>query len=179
MDPDYAAELVALIEQSGVELLRIPPDVAAHRPGSGKWSIKEIVGHLIDSAVNNQQRFVTAQLTSDLVFAGYDQDAWVTTQRYQDAPWSDLVVLWRDLNLHIARTMTSIPIEVRRRQRREHNLDRIAFRPIPADQPTTLDYLMRDYVEHMKHHLGQIAVLDRRPSLGARGRDSGKAVESR
>lgn len=156
MDQDYAAELVVVVEEASARLHLVSSEAAARRPSPEDWSIKEIIGHLIDSALNNHRRFVLAQWTTDLVVSGYDPDAWVATQRYREAPWPGLVDLWRELNLHVARTMTSIPADVRMRERREHNLDEIAFHPVPTDQPTTLDYLMRDYVVHLKHHLGEI-----------------------
>jgi hypothetical protein len=155
----YAAELRDLTERTAAELLLIAPVVAARRPAPGKWSIKEIVGHLIDSASNNHPRFVRAQWTSDLVLSGYDQDAWVAAQRYQDAAWPDLVLPWREFNRHLARTVAAIPTDLRELERHPHNLDRMAFRPVPADQPVTLDYLMRDYIEHLEHHLRQIGDL--------------------
>src|SRR5262249_25822974 len=94
------------------------------------WSKKQILGHLIDSASNNHQRFVRAQFTDDLLFPGYDQDAWVFSQRYQDAPWLELVPLFRLFNLHIARVIEAIPEEVRMKPRVKHNLHQLAFIPV-------------------------------------------------
>ncbi len=122
----------------------------------GKWSRKEIVGHLIDSASNNHQRFVRAQFTDDLVFPGYDQDAWVSVQQYGIAPWSSLVALFAEFNLHLARVIERIPQDVRTRAWMRHNLYEIAFTQIPAGEPTTLEYFMGDYVVHLEHHLAQI-----------------------
>ncbi|MDQ2929666.1 MAG: DinB family protein [Gemmatimonadota bacterium] len=122
----------------------------------GRWSRKEIVGHLIDSASNNHQRFVRAQFTNDLVFPGYDQDGWVSAQRYGIAPWSSLVTLFAEFNLHLARVIESIPQDVRTHARMRHNLHEIAFTQIPASEPTTLEYFMGDYVVHLEHHLAQI-----------------------
>jgi hypothetical protein len=122
----------------------------------GKWSRKEIVGHLIDSASNNHQRFVRAQFTDELICPTYDQDAWVRSQRYRDAPWNELVSLLALLNLQLARVMEASPPEIRTLPRARHNLDRVAFHAIPANEPATLEYFMGDYVVHLEHHLAQI-----------------------
>ena len=92
---DYADDLKATVTAAAVSLAALPEDAASVRPSPGKWSPKETIGHLIDSAANNHQRFVRAQLQDDLVFAGYAQDDWVATQKYQDASWPDLLTLWR------------------------------------------------------------------------------------
>jgi hypothetical protein len=90
------------------------------------------------------------------VFPGYAQDEWVAAQQYQQAPWAELLALWRSYNRHIARLMEAMPAEVRMRERRRHNLHELAWRTVPADCPTTLDYFMRDYVLHLHHHIRQI-----------------------
>jgi hypothetical protein len=151
----YIAELRTIVERESARLLGAPPDAVERRPATGGWSAKEVLGHLIDSAAVNHQRFVRAQW-QDLVFAAYAQDDWVMAQQYQKAPWIELVALWREYNRHIARVMAAIPLDVRMREQRRHNLNEIAMNPAPADQPSTLDYLMRDYVEHLQHHLKQI-----------------------
>ena len=123
------------------------------RPAEGKWSPREIIGHLVDSASNNHQRFVRGQFQDTLVFPGYAQDDWVRAGQYQDAPWDDLVELWRTFNLQIARVMAATPDEVRRRESLTTQLRSIGFKAIPQGQPATLDHLMRDYVAHLEHHL--------------------------
>ena len=153
---DYTEDLVTAVEAAFRSLSALSEDAAARRPAPGKWSPKEIIGHLIDSAANNHQRFVRAQFQDDLVFPGYAQDEWVAAQRYQDAPWGELLELWRAYNRHIARLIEAMPAEVRMRERRRHNLHERAWRAVPADTPTTLDYFMRDYVLHLHHHLRQI-----------------------
>ena len=137
-------------------LLALSEADAERSPAPGKWSPKEVIGHLIDSASNNHGRFVRAQFEDDLVFLEYEQDSWVASQRYRTAPWKELVELWRFLNLHIARVIEALPASVRERPRKRHNFDRTAWRPVPSETPSTLEYFLRDYVEHMKHHLGQI-----------------------
>jgi len=157
--PDYADDLRATVASASASLASMTDQVASQRPAPGKWSPKEIIGHLVDSAANNHQRFVRAQFQDDLIFPGYDQDGWVAVQRYQDAPWQDLVALWRSYNLHIARLMQATPDEVRLRERPRHNLHELAWQTVPAGAPATLDYFMRDYVLHLHHHLRQIGQL--------------------
>jgi hypothetical protein len=153
---DYADDLKATVAAAAASLAALPEDAATVRPSPGKWSPKEIIGHLIDSAANNHQRFVRAQLQDDLVFAGYAQDDWVATQKYQDASWPDLLTLWRTYNLHIAWIIETMPADARLRERRRHNLHELAWQRVPVETPTTLDYFMRDYVLHLHHHLRQI-----------------------
>jgi hypothetical protein len=132
-------------------------DAEAARPRApGKWSRKQIVGHLIDSASNNHQRFVRAQFTDDLISPTYDQEAWVESQRYDVSGWSELVALWFHFNLHLAHVMEVCPADARTRASTRHNLHEVAFRPVAASEATTLDYFMRDYVVHLEHHLAQI-----------------------
>ncbi len=153
---DFLADFRETVERGAAAMLEISEAEAARRPAPGKWSPKEIVGHLIDSASNNHQRFVRAQFQDDLVFAGYAQDAWVAAQRYQQAPWPALVELWRAYNLHLAHVIEAVPEAVRLRPHRRHNFHQIAWQTVPEDTPATLDYFMRDYAAHLKHHLRQI-----------------------
>jgi hypothetical protein len=152
----YVEELRRAVEAAVPRLLSLTESDAKARPRPGKWSPAEIIGHLIDSASNNHQRFVRAQFQDDLVFPGYDQDKWVACQAYRDAHWIDLVTLWKTFNIHIARIMENFPASVRNSPRAKHNLDKLAWRAVPPDQPATLDYFMSDYVDHLKHHLSQI-----------------------
>ena len=142
---------------SATPALEVISDADASLPRApGKWSRKEIVGHLIDSASNNHERFVRAQFTDDLICPTYDQEAWVRTQRYRDASWIELVLLWAHFNLHLARVMEAVPSEDRTLPRTRHNLHQVAFRTVAENEPTTLEYFMQDYVVHLEHHLRQI-----------------------
>lgn len=119
-------------------------DVTRDR-GAGKWVTKEILGHLIDSAVNNHQRFVRAQLANPCAGPGYDQEAWVSLHRYRERPWTDLVALWVALNGHIAAVIASVPGE------------KLQTPCIVGDRgPAPLEWWMQDYLCHLKHHLAQI-----------------------
>ena len=172
--PECAVNLLAAVDAAQPWLLAFNDDRTMERPGAGKWSPREILGHLIDSASNNHQRFVRGRWQEDLVFTGYDQDAWVEAQRYQETPWPELVALWAAYNRQLARVMASVPTEVRQASRLRHNFDRIAYRPVPADQPSTLGYFMDDYVLHLEHHLRQIHELGW-PGSGDRGPGAKKA----
>jgi hypothetical protein len=152
----YVRELLDAVEHGTPALLALSDAASARHPAPGKWSPREIVGHLVDSATHNLHRFIRAQFQDDLVFTGYAQDAWVATQRYQEAPWAELVALWGALNRHLARVMVAVPEAVRRREHRRHNLHEMAWRPVPAEDATSLDYFMGDYVGHLQHHLRQI-----------------------
>ena len=155
---EYAAELREAVEEAATILHRMSDEDSRRSPKPGKWCPREIIGHLIDSASNNHQRFVRAQLKDDLLFDGYEQDAWVSLQHYRDAPWNELIDLWRNFNLHIVRIMQLAPYDERVRKRARHNLDEIAWQPVPGDEPATLDYFMSDYVGHLKHHLAQLGI---------------------
>jgi hypothetical protein len=153
---DCVDDLRSTIAAESVRLLSISDSDASIKPAPGKWSPKEIIGHLIDSAANNHGRFVRAQLTDDMVFEGYEQDEWVRLQRYNERRWSDLIALWQHYNAHIASVIESIAPDRLSLQRSSHNLDVVGWKTIPRDQPATLDYFIRDYVAHLKHHLSQI-----------------------
>ena len=153
---DFAEDLRLTVEDAAPCLLALGDEDSAARPAPGAWSKKETLGHLIDSATNNHRRFVLAQLDDGLDFEGYAQEGWVGVQHYNDEPWPQLVALWRHYNLHLAHVMSHAPEEKLRREHRLHTLDRIAFELVEKERPATLEYLMRDYVVHLKHHLDQI-----------------------
>jgi hypothetical protein len=163
----YVTDLRASVERATDVLLALPETTITARRAPGAWSVKEIIGHLVDSAANNHQRFVRAQGQADLIFSGYEQDEWVRVQDYQDMPWGDLLTLWHAYNHHLARVMALVPDAVRLQRHTRHNLHEIGWRPIRADRPATLDDLMRDYVDHLRHHLTQIEALTSRPILRA------------
>ena len=112
---------------------------------SGGWSRKEVIGHLIDSASNNHQRFVRAVLQTSLDFPGYDQDGSVRVQAIQSADWSILVGLWVAYNRYLAHVIAHLPAS---------KLD-TACR-IGQGETVTLGFLATDYLSHLVHHLAQI-----------------------
>lgn len=152
---EFLREFEETIRNAAVRLQEISPEDSARHNG-GEWSRREILGHLIDSATNNHQRFVRAQFKDDLVFPGYEQEQWVSSQKYNDEPWSDLIELWRAYNLHLLHVVAVIPENVLTQPRDKHSLDQIAFKTVDQSAPATLEYLIRDYLDHLKHHLDQI-----------------------
>lgn len=153
---DAAEDLRQTVTEAAERLRIISDDESAVRPAPGKWSPREIIGHLIDSAANNHQRFVRAQFVDHLSFDGYEQEDWVAAQKYQESSWPDLIELWRLYNLHLADLMANTSSETLTKPRSDHNLHRIAWKTVPADEPATLEYFMRDYIGHLKNHLRQI-----------------------
>lgn len=153
---EFLGDFRSTVVNATVRLREISAEESARKSSPDKWSIKEVLGHLIDSAANNHQRFVRAQFTDDLVFPGYEQEKWVNAQRYIDEPWNEMVQLWNSYNLHLLHVIAAIPEATLLRARIRHNLDQIALHPVDKNDPTTLDYFVRDYLVHMKHHLDQI-----------------------
>lgn len=156
VDRSFIDRFERTVDESAARMVALSDADAAAPRMPGKWSRKEIVGHLLDSALHNQTRFVRGQLQEDLIFDGYDQDAWVRAQRYRDQPWADLVDAWRAANRRIATTMRMAPDEALQRPRRRHNFDEIEFEALPPGAPATLEFMMRDYIAHLEHHLRQI-----------------------
>jgi hypothetical protein len=104
-----------------------------------------VLGHLIDSAANNHQRFVRAQHADAIMLPGYEQNHWVESQGYQDADWPHLVALWTHLNLHLADVISRIPPA------------KYAVRCVIGDsEPLTLETIVIDYLRHLEHHVAQI-----------------------
>ena len=140
-------ELESLLALAVPRLLALTETECSFRPAPDKWSKKEILGHLIDSASNNHQRFVRAQLSSEIRLPSYEQEDWVRTQAYQTESWENLVQLWKAFNLHLLHLGAEIQGE---------RLNSMCF--IGTDEPVTLEFIITDYVRHVKHHLRQIIV---------------------
>ena len=140
-----AAELRAEIRDTGARLRGVTEHDAAAAREAGKWTRKETLGHLIDSAANNHQRFVRAQFEDPFAGPGYDQRAWVTANAYAQREWRELVDVWSVLNGHLACVMAGVPP------------GKLQTRCVIGNgPPVTLEWLMRDYLVHMRHHLAQI-----------------------
>jgi len=146
MTEGIAMELSKIVDEAAAELRLLSEESAAAKPNPDVWSVKEIVGHLIDSAANNHQRFVRAQHVQHLEFPGYEQDFWVRSQEYQSYTWREVVDFWVLYNRHLAHIIPRVPPAA---------LD-IPCR-IGEDEAVTLRFLIDDYLRHLRHHLSQIA----------------------
>jgi len=154
MNSDY--NLKEIVLAAFEELLIATDQQVSIKPSPEKWSAKETLGHLIDSATVNHGRFVRALTSDKLHGETYDQDAWVEAQEYQMLNWQDLLITWRQLNMQLAYLMYITEDDVRNQARTKHNLHEIAFKGFPKEEPATLGAFMEDYVIHLRHHLGQI-----------------------
>jgi DinB family protein len=138
-------QLFEIIEKARLELKAIDEKIASTKKIEGKWSMKEIIGHLIDSAANNHQRFVRLQNPTEIVSVKYDQEFWVEAQAYQSEKWVDLVELWYFYNKHLSHLVANL---------NQAMLDNKCDMGYPEDK--TLEFVVRDYIRHLDHHLKQI-----------------------
>lgn len=140
-----ATDLGHTVAQARPMLLSLTNADTSTRPSPKKWSKKEILGHLMDSAGNNHQRFVRAALQGSLTFPGYDQEPLVDLQKFSEMDWSFLVDLWASYNRFLAHVLSVLPA----------GAAQITCK-IGNNPPATLEFIAEDYVAHLKHHLNQI-----------------------
>ena len=153
---EFLEDFQATVLDATNRLREMPAAESCHKSAPDDWAPIEILGHLVDSAANNHQRFVRAQFTDDLVFSGYEQNEWVSSQKYAEESWPELIQLWSSYNLHLHHVASVIPAPILTKPRTTHTLDQIAFNLVEKSKAATLEYLIRDYVDHLRHHLDQI-----------------------
>lgn len=126
-------------------LTRFTEAESEQRPSPERWTKKEVIGHLIDSASNNHQRFVRGQLANGQEFPDYEQEGWVRIQQYQVAAWHNLIDLWRAYNTHLLHVAECMSAEGQKATCR-----------VGDGSVVTLAWLFVDYVDHLEHHLRKI-----------------------
>ena len=141
-----ADELEKIIDECSPELKRISPEKFNSKESPGKWSKKEILGHLIDSAQNNIRRFIVAQY-EDRPKITYNQDKWVVISDYQHYDEDDLIMLWELINKHICCILRNTSQEMAERESQTEDLH-------------TIEWLAKDYNRHLLHHLHQVLDLE-------------------
>ena len=141
-----ASRLESIITDHLPALKKIPGEVYAVKPAPGKWSKKEILGHLIDSAQNNIRRFIAAQY-EDKPFIVYNQDKWVIASAYQQWDPSAIIDLWYQVNFQVCMILRNMPSEMYHRECQTQKVHTIAW-------------LAEDYVKHLLHHLHVVLELE-------------------
>jgi hypothetical protein len=139
-------ELGEIIERHVPALLALSEDKLTLKSSPTKWSKKEVLGHLVDSAQNNIRRFIVAQ-HEELPLIIYNQDKWVAAVNYQQYDSKDLIQLWKLLNKHMIVVLKNITPELAERQ-------------CQTGGPHTIEWLANDYVTHLRHHLHQVLDLE-------------------
>jgi hypothetical protein len=140
-----SAELERVVDSTEERLLQISEPDSGKPLRAGGWSPKQVVGHLIDSASNNHQRFVRAALQGSLEFPGYDQDGCVRVQAVQEMPWPSLIAFWAGYNRYLAHILAHLPEDALQAPCR-----------IGSSEPVTLQFLAEDYLVHLVHHIQQM-----------------------
>jgi hypothetical protein len=146
---ELSDQLRCLVEAAEPGLRQIPEAESMRPVLTGGWSRKHVLGHLIDSASNNHQRFVRAMLQPSLDFPNYDQEGNIRVQAVQEAEWVLLVSLWAAYNSYLVHLIAHIP---------PSQLDTPCR--IGVGEAVTLGFLASDYLTHLHHHLHQIGVAD-------------------
>lgn len=125
-------------------LLQIDDQAFSMRPSQGKWSAKEIIGHLIDSACNNHQRFVRAQFETEPLIV-YNADLWNAHGHYSKIAGEQVIAFWTSYNKQLLALIQNIPVSAI-----DNHLN------TGEDKPRSLAFVIGDYVAHMEHHLKQV-----------------------
>ena len=146
---ELSEQLLRVVDAAETKLRKIGEFETTRPLLPGGWSRKQVLGHLIDSASNNHQRFVRAALQLSLEFPGYDQNGNSRVQAPQEADWSLLVSLWAAYNRYLAHIIARLPAS---------KLETVCH--IGTGEEVTLGFLASDYVTHLVHHLGQIGAAD-------------------
>ena len=142
LEPTELSERLSAVLRSAMPWLVTISEAEASVPEcEGKWCAKEVIGHLVDSAVNNLGRMVRLQIEAGLSLPGYQQMEWVKLQHYAAREWAQVLALWFALNEHVAWMIAHVEKE------------QLANRGVIEGEPLTLGFLMEDYVAHLEHHL--------------------------
>ena len=145
MNIDFVADFKNSVLQAHEELKAISEETASAKPNVNQWSVKELLGHLLDSASNNHQRIVRLQIFDSIEFPFYQQEDFVRVNHYQNQSWEVLVDFWKLYNLHLVHLVENLD---------ESKLNNIWV--TPDQEKLTLGHIIEDYLRHLKHHLGQI-----------------------
>ena len=124
VDPQALRKIVS---DTAAEMALISAQGFTHKGSPDLWSKKEVLGHLIDSAYNNHQRFLRATTQADFIFQGYDQDQWVLQNNYQNRPQEEVIDTWVTVNQHLAVLLEGLPKELLTQETTQHNFHNICM----------------------------------------------------
>ena len=145
---DAMQRLAVYIDELAERYYSFSENELTTKPAPGKWSKKEILGHLIDSAINNLKRFTEIQFSEQPYFIqSYKQNELVLVNNYQQLPLEHLLQLWQSLNQQIMYVVEQIPV------------DKLNYKVDPQydnHEMKTLSWIICDYVAHMEHHMKQL-----------------------
>lgn len=146
-------QLLLLVDEWKPRLLNLPDEVLVNRRNKQNRTIKQITGHMVDSASNNTHRIINLQnLPDPLIFPDYanlgNNDRWIDIQQYQNENWHDLVELWKYTNLHFVHVVECVNPEM---------LDKIWISAL--NENISLKAMVLDYLRHFKLHLAEIEEL--------------------
>ena len=142
-----AQELQQIVNKFTESIGSLTEKEFSQKPRSDKWSKKEVVGHLVDSAQNNLRRFICGQYETTPPHIIYEQEFWVRANGYGNMSSQDVIQLWRLINLQICTVIRSMPAA---------NRTRLCNTGKESESLHTLEWLASDYVKHLKHHLNQV-----------------------
>lgn len=142
---EIAEQFRAGLDDVHSALISVPESLADVPWRAGGWTRKQIVGHLLDSATNNRQRFVRASSEGSFEGPNYSQDEWVAAHGYDRQPWQTLLTWWESEHEILMAVVDQIP---------EERLEAQCF--VGGDVPVTLRFLIEDYITHQRWHLKQL-----------------------
>ena len=145
MPEQLADDFRARLDSAEADLKAITELEATEPYKPDAWTRKQVLGHLIDSAINNHVRFVMATLDGEYTGPAYHAQGWVAMHDYANMLWSQLIELWKAHNQLLARVVRQVPE------------DRLTAEcRIGSDQPVTLRYVIEDYLHHLEGHITEI-----------------------
>ncbi|MFN8341035.1 MAG: DinB family protein [Cyclobacteriaceae bacterium] len=142
-----STELRPLVEAFARRLSALPEPAFSVSRAPGKWSQKEVIGHLVDSAQNNIRRMIVGQYEQSPPRIVYRQEEWVRASDWQAMPGKEVIELWRLLNLQFCQILDQMPTST---------LNLLCDTGQSEPKLHSLDWIARDYVRHLKHHLNQV-----------------------
>jgi hypothetical protein len=140
----------SIVEDWSTKLVALPHGVISERRNNQNRSIRQILGHLVDSAANNHHRIVRLQYNESLDFPDYrqDNDRWIAIQNYQEEEWDRLVSFWKSYNLHMIHVIKNVNESCLGHTWHDFEENR-----------ETLQSIIEGYLWHLNLHLREIQAL--------------------